>query len=365
MAAPNAELQYVLISLAIGISACATPQAAPPAQAPVARGANAHVGMQEMNIVAEGRAAFTARIWYPTEGGERRAFRANAVLSGYQAVPDGVVALRSPAPLVILLHGAGGSGEGLAWIALDLVAHGAIAVAADHPASAFGDGMQRTILDVWEQPSDVRALLNHLEGSEWAPKIDRARIAVVGFSLGGLSAMLLAGTRLEFARVPEFCKTHHDGACEGLGSHFASFDVPFFVRANRDYADHRIRAAVAIAPGFTEAMTAASLQTIAPTLIITGKHDQVLPPETRVRPMLAHLRPPSSYREIATAQHFSFLPLCHANANEVLAGTPEAALCQERSGTTREQIHNEALEAITSFLLERGVLDRGGLDVQR
>src|SRR5439155_16403286 len=117
-----------------------------------------------------------------------------------QAVPEGAVALKSPAPLVILIHGSGGAAEGMAGIALGLVAHGAIAVAADHPASAFGDGMQRSVLDVWEQPNDVRALIDQLERSDWSTRIDRDRIAVVGFSLGGQSAMLLAGARLEFAR---------------------------------------------------------------------------------------------------------------------------------------------------------------------
>jgi len=350
-----------LVIAAIGAGtgvACTAARARPRAREDVGAGGvrDALVGVRTIEIVAAGRATFSARVWYPTSGGEPKTFRANAVLPGYQAVPDGAVAVKSPAPLVILLHGSGGGAEGMAWIALELVAHGAIAVAADHPASASGDGRQRSILDVWEQPDDVRAMIDQLESSDWSARIDRDRIAVVGFSLGGQSAMLLAGARFEFARVQEFCKTHRDGACEALQPYFGSFDDAFLARANADHADHRIRAAVAIAPGFTEAMTAASLQALAPTLIIAGGHDQQLPPETRVRPMLVHLRPPSGYHEIASAKHYSFLPLCRPNANELLAGTPEEGLCQEQVGTTREQIHTEALEAITTFLRDRGVL---------
>ena len=73
-------------------------------------------------------------------------------------------------------------------------------------------------------------------------------------------------------------------------------------------------------------------------------------------PMLEHLRPPSGYREIAPAQHFSFLPICRPNAVELLAETHEEFICQEQAGTTREQIHTEALAAITTFLGEPGVL---------
>ena len=103
-------------------------------------------------------------------------------------------------------------------------------------------------------------------------------------------------------------------------------------------------------------MTPASLHQLAPTLVIAAEHDQQLSPETRVRPMLPHLRAPSAYHEIAAAQHYSFLPVCLPNAVELLAPTHEEFLCQEPFGRAREQIHAEALDAITTFFRARGVL---------
>jgi predicted dienelactone hydrolase len=351
-----------VISGAVGVagSACAkgpVASARPPTEAEAGAGVAREglVGMRRVEIAATGRPSFHAYVWYPTSGGTAQTIRATPALPGYQAVPDGVVAVKSPAPLVIVLHGSGGGGQGVAWIALDLVAQGAIAVAADHPASTYG-GDERRILDIWEQPDDVRAMIDQLTSSEWSRYIDPGRIAVAGFSLGGLSAMLLAGARLELQKAQGFCKTHHDGACEGLVPHFASFDGPYFEHANADHADHRIRAAVAIAPGFTDAMTPASLHDLAPTLLIAAEHDQQLSTEARVRPMLQHLRAPSEYREIAAAQHYSFLPVCSPNAVELLAPTHEEFLCEERFGRTREQIHAEALDAIATFLRARGIL---------
>ena len=246
----------------------------------------------------------------------------------------------------------------MAWIASELVAQGAVVVAANHPASAPGDPNRRSILDVWEQPEDVRALITQLERSEWSGRIDPGRIAVVGFSLGGASAMLLAGARLDFERFPAFCKGHADGACEAFRGHFGSLDAAFFEKANADHSDARITAAVAIAPAFTEAMTADSLRTLAaPVLIVAGEKDQQLPPLTHVRPMLGSLNPPSAYKEIASAQHFSFLPLCKPNAVELLAETKEEFVCQDTHGRTRDEIHAETLQAIDEFLRERGIID--------
>ena len=97
-------------------------------------------------------------------------------------------------------------------------------------------------------------------------------------------------------------------------------DAAYFARAGQSHADVRVKAAVAIAPGFTEAMTAESLRSLgAPVLVISGELDQQLPPATHIRPVLEHLRPPSAYHEVSGAQHFSFLPLCGPGAIAILA----------------------------------------------
>lgn len=245
----------------------------------------------------------------------------------------------------------------MAWIAEALVGRGAVVMAADHPASANGDPERRSILDVWEQPRDVHDIIDYAVQEGLVPAIDRTRIAVVGFSLGGTSSLLLAGARLQFSEVPRFCATHDDGACRAFRRYFAGFDREYFAKTDADYTDPRIAAAVAMAPGFTEAMTAVSLQGLrTPTLVITGERDQQLPPATRARHLPGLLRPPSQYREIPGAQHFSFLPLCGPQALSVLAETGEQFVCQEAGTRSREDIHQEALGAVQAFLCERGVL---------
>ena len=337
---------------AVAVAACGGSQGKPPVHDDHAPRL---VGVQTIQLRAKSGAAIETRVWYPTSSGTPVTLSGNAVRIGYQAVPDAPVTMTARAPLVILMHGSGGGADGVAWIGVELAAHGAIAVAANHPASSYG-APARNFLDVWEQPDDVHAMLDQLAASSWWKHVDPERVAVIGFSLGGASAMLLAGARFDFAKVPVFCKTHEDLACTSFASMFPSLDAAYFAKADADHADPRIKAAVAIAPGFSEAMTPESVRALVPTLVIAGEKDQVLPPGTHLAPILAELRPPSTHREIKGAQHFSFLFLCTEKAVTILADSGEAYACEEPGGRKREDIHAEAVGAIETFLRDRGIL---------
>ncbi|MGE4070140.1 MAG: amidohydrolase family protein [Lysobacterales bacterium] len=321
------------------------------------------VGTRSLQFQGDARSgAFAGRLWYPSLPGPLQTFGASRIRDGYPAVADGMPALNGKAPLIILNHGSGGSGEALAWIATELARRGAWVVAADHPASSGGDPERASILEVWQQPLDVRLIIDQLLASELAARIDPQRIAVIGFSLGGATALSVAGVRFAFERFPAFCETHDDGACRAFKRHFGKIDAEFLRQANADLSDPRVRAAVAIAPGFTEASTQDSLRALrTPLLLITGEHDQQLPPRAHLDPIRAWLGPSIRQVEISRAQHFSFLPLCSADALQVLAESGERFVCEEVGDKTREQIHAETLSAIVGFLAEHGVWQTGVL----
>ena len=316
------------------------------------------IGVTDFVVEAVGiDPGFSARLWYPTAGGIEQRHGASRIRPGYLAVRDATPELTGPGPLIVLSHGSGGSAESMAWIAIGLVRSGAFVVAADHPASSGGDPERMSILQVWSQPEDVRRLLDQLLASAWGENIDQYKMAVVGFSLGGATSMSLAGARLQFERFPEFCLSHDDGACRAFRRYFPSLDSDFFNRASADLSESRLRAAIAIAPAFSEALTADSLAAMSTSvLIVAGEHDQQLPPQTHVYPMRNLLPPGSAYVEISGAQHFSFLPLCGDGAITVLAETNEAFVCEEVGLKSRAEIHKETLSAIEKFLRINDVL---------
>lgn len=330
--------------------------ASQPAQAATEEGLN--VGRTEFLVApAAGRPGFATRLWYPTRSGPAQRIGKNLVRQGYLAVPGAAPLDAPPAPLIVMNHGSGGSGEGMAWLGVEMAKLGAIVIAADHPGSSGGDPERPELLQIWQQPQDVSQMIDAVLASPWGARIDAKRIAVVGFSLGGTAAMSLAGGQLEFQRFPKFCKSHEDGACRAFRSRFDSLDAAFFQRANADLREQRIRAAVAIAAGLTESLTESSLRALkTPVLVISGERDGQLPPETHVRPIVGWLPAHSRYVEIQEAWHFSFLPLCAPTGAKVLAESNESFACEEAGTKPREKIHQEALAASIDFLRAQGVL---------
>ncbi len=318
-----------------------------------------NVSVRNVEFTDNNNTSFVARLWHPTKDDHVESFGKSRIRPGYKAVSNGAFSLQEPAPVIILVHGSGGSADSMAWIAAALAKRGAIVVAADHPESSGGNPERKSILHLWSQPQDVTLMIDQLLISDWAPKIDPNRISVVGFSLGGSSALMLAGARLNFEEFISFCETHDDGACRAFEQHFDDLDDVFFAKTNGAYGESRLKASVAIAPGFTETMTPASLSNIdIPTLILTGANDQQLPPKTHIAPIIDFIQPPIAYKEIIGAQHFSFLPLCGADAITVLAETNEEFVCEEVGKKTRAQLHAEALFEMTHFLCAQNLLGR-------
>lgn len=108
--------------------------------------------------------------WYPDEGG--------------------------PYPLVVHVHGFTSHHRNGAYLARHLASHGYVVVAVDHPLTkmlAPGDPNAR---DVINQPGDVSFLIDILSTRPEAidpamqDRVDADRVAVMGISLGGLTATL-------------------------------------------------------------------------------------------------------------------------------------------------------------------------------
>jgi len=130
----------------------------------------------------------------------------------------------TPGPLVVLSPGFALPSAGYVWLAERLASHGFVVVAPEHREAmdVALDGFWRSVID---RPADVFATLDWADreaasGGLLAGVADPDRVAIVGHSLGGTTALAMAGARLDlegFARLcaePAWREGDHAFLCE-------------------------------------------------------------------------------------------------------------------------------------------------------
>ncbi|WP_319583219.1 alpha/beta fold hydrolase [uncultured Pseudodesulfovibrio sp.] len=310
----------------------------------------AGVGMAETVFKDAGRGrTLKAHIWYPSDGKPEGRFAENAVFEGVDAVMDGAI---KPGryPLYILLHGTTGNWRNLSWLAARLAEDGGVVCAADHPGYTSGDGDPASVIRAWDQPRDASFLAAEMVRSRFGEAVDPTRVFAVGYSLGGYSALALAGAKIDLHRYVEFCADNQDRSCRYFKPALTGLAERDFTLAAQELTDDRFSKVVAIAPGFVEACTPESLKRIAiPVLIVGGGKDQNIPPSTHFYPRLPEFPKNIFYREMPNASHFSFMQLCKPGALKILAEEDAEFVCMD-FGADRRAIHDKLYQYIVEFL---------------
>lgn len=327
------------------------------------------VGLQDLGIdaAATGR-QLLGYVWYPTRAtAPVSPIEENAVRVGFQAIRDATTTL-GRFPLVVLSHGWGGNRGNEAWLAVELVSRGALVVAPNHPGTTTGDMRSAETPKLWERARDVSRVIDAmLADGRFRDLIDPDRIAVIGHSMGGYTAMAVAGARLDLALAARDCDEHPElAACQWYRQHHG--DVAQAATYGQDVADPRVKAVVSLDLGFAGALTPESLRAIGiPVLVMAaGGRNPQMSVALESRRLAARLPPATtSYVEIAGASHFSFMGACKPGAYELLAAEApgDEILCidgdmddGDTSGRRRAALHAAMLTEIHAFLQKAGIL---------
>ena len=231
-------------------------------------------------------------------------------------------------PLVVISHGNGGAGALYRTIATHLARNGFVVALPDHAGNTRGDNdLARTVANLENRPRHVRLAIDWAYGaSPFAPFLKPGAVAVIGHSLGGYTALAVAG---------------------GVPVAFAHETPDRVARPVEVTPDDRVKALVLLAPATAWFRAADALRDVrVPILMMTSQHDASTPAfhgdivrDGIPEPALL------DHRVIAGAGHYSFLDAFpKAMVNQSFPPS------QDPPGFDREHFHEEMNAEILAFL---------------
>jgi predicted dienelactone hydrolase len=239
------------------------------------------VGVRTIAVSAPERgAALNVTLWYPAvSGGTPVLLGDNAVFLGTPAERNAALA-EGRFPLILLSHGGLRAAPNLGgWIASRLAAQGFV-VAAPHPPNPASLNAGDAPREIWLRPADLSATLTSMERDPaLVDRIDVHKVGVLGFLLGGSSALALAGARVDaqiYARSCDHGATGPD--CAWFRKNGVDLHKIDTVKLERSNVDPRIKTIVAVDPELAATFSASLSRISIPVHIINLRRpDPTLP----------------------------------------------------------------------------------------
>lgn len=316
--------------------------------------ADGAVGVRQIVVPSKERAInLDAIVWYPAQpGGKQVVLGDTPFFLGTPAQRDAPIS-EGKFPLILLSHGAGigGNAPALSWLAVPLAEQGFIVAAPTHPGSLSGNKSALENMKLWRRPADFTDTLNVLEKEAFfQDHMDNQKIGALGVSMGGYTALAIAGVRIDPKLLAAYCDTDliNPSLCGWVRQSGLDLHKMDLQPAARDNSDKRIRSAVVIDPGPTDTFEPESVAsiTIPVDLINLGRPEDI--PLTVRASAIAKIIPDARYTAIEDAGHFTLLAECKPDAPAVLkAQGIDEPFCTDGSGRSRSAIHAQLVEIIT------------------
>ncbi|WP_418006544.1 alpha/beta hydrolase family protein [Nostoc piscinale] len=201
--------------------------------------------------------------------------------------------LLTPAPVIVISHGLGTDSSNFQYLATHLASYGFAVVVPNHPGSdpkqlrsqLPEQATQLVTADEFQnRPLDIKYILNQLEKSDksdarFKGKLNLQQVGVIGHSLGGYTALALAGAKINFTQLKQDCTTEALRQTWNMSLLFQcrALELPN-QSVNDNLQDNRVKAAIAINPITSSIFGKTGLSQIkTPVMIVASSNDTVAP----------------------------------------------------------------------------------------
>ncbi len=227
-----------------------------------------------------------------------------------------------PVPLIIISHGLASNRITFEYLGKHFASYGFAVAIPEHIATNF-EQFERFLSgqaklpqgdNLILQPLDIKYLLDwlHYESESnriLKNKIDLQQVGLVGHSLGGYTALALAGGQINWGEIKQQCL---DNEANNIGLNLSILiQCSFQELPIKDYQliEPRIKSAIAISPFASIIFGQEGIEPISiPTMIISGTKDPITPAVPEQIYPFTWLETPDKYLLLVDpANHFSFL----------------------------------------------------------
>ena len=313
------------------------------------------VGVRQVAVSSHERGMdLDVTIWYPAlSGGQSVTLGDNVFFKGTPAMRDAPIS-NGEFSLILLSHGAGlgGHAQAMSWIATPLAARGFIVAAPTHPGNTGPDRSVAETMKLWLRPADLSDTLDAIEASAaFQPHLAPGEVGVLGLSMGGNTALAIAGARIDPVLLTSYCDTDalNPSLCNWVKQSGVDLHEMDMEPAGRDNKDARIRFAFAIDPAPADIFKTEPFRDISipVTLVNLGKETEI--PATVQASKIAKLIPKAEYELLEGASHYSMFAECKLGAPEIAVGMAiEDPICADGTGRSRGEIHAQLIDIVTA-----------------
>jgi predicted dienelactone hydrolase len=291
-------------------------------------------------------------IWYPTFDTIKINISAEYPFKLPRTSKDAEI-IKGTFPLILLSHGTGGNRISQMCLACELVGQGYIVASVDHYGNTFDNKIPENFVRIWDRPKDISFVLKQLLSDDfWRSKIDTAKIGMVGFSLGGYTALALAGGQISYNFLQDFSKTD-EGIIEftlpelGNISHLLTTSIANDgEKENINLKDNRIKAFIALAPAMGQGYKSKKQfeNITSPIMIIGAQGDERTPVQTNANHY--HLLiGESKYVELeGKVGHYIFMNVAK---DELIRNAP--IIFKDDISVNRKEVHKNVATIVLDF----------------